>query len=73
MKGRDLEAVLLRKPLSYRIKRQKGSHRVMESEAGYPKILFTVHDGATVGPKYVERVLCKQVGLSEEDALAVLR
>ncbi|MCR6033529.1 addiction module toxin, HicA family [Nocardioides sp. zg-579] len=71
MKAKDLLAVLLREPLGYAIVRQKGSHRFLEAP-GRPRVLFSFHDGATVPPGLVRKVLVGTVGLSSEDALKLL-
>lgn len=44
MKARALLRVLMREPLSYRIVRQRGSHRRLESAMGFPPLLFAFHD-----------------------------
>lgn len=62
----------MRAPLSYRIKRQSGSHRTLESAAGYPEVRFSFHDGVTIPPGAVRKILTKDVGLSESDALNLL-
>lgn len=72
LKAGQLLAVLMRAPLNYRITRQRGSHRRLESSAGYPPLSFSYHEGATVPPGAVKKILTKDVGLSEEDALALL-
>lgn len=69
LKAPQMVAVLKRKPLRYRVDRQEGSHRKMRSEAGYPELLFSFHDRVTLGPGAVKKILCKDVGLSEENAL----
>lgn len=71
MKARDLLAVLTREPLSYEIVRQRGSHRRLKAH-GRPPITFAFHDRATVGPGAVRKVLCRDVGLGEDEALKLL-
>jgi predicted RNA binding protein YcfA (HicA-like mRNA interferase family) len=71
MKGRALLAVLLREPLAYEIVRQRGSHRRLKAP-GRPSITFAFHDGATVAPGVVRKVLCRDVGLGENEALKLL-
>jgi predicted RNA binding protein YcfA (HicA-like mRNA interferase family) len=71
MKARDLLAVLLRDPLNYEVVRQRGSHRRLKA-SGRPPITFSFHDRATVGPGAVKKVLCRDVGLGEEEALKLL-
>jgi predicted RNA binding protein YcfA (HicA-like mRNA interferase family) len=72
MRARRLLTVLARPPLSYRVVRQTGSHRRLESSAGYPPLTFAWHDGVTIAPGAVRKVLVKEVGLSAEDALRLL-
>lgn len=66
-------AVLQRAPLSYVVKRQKGSHRHLTSAAGYPDLLYSFHDQQEIRPRVVRDVLVKDVGLTEEAALEMLR
>lgn len=73
MKARELLRVLERHPLRYRARPgSKGSHRVLYSEAGYPSLLFAFHDGQTIPPGLVRKVLVKDVGLPVEEARALL-
>lgn len=73
MKVSELLRVLLRKPLEYEIERQKGSHRTMKSSNGYGQLLFSGHEGDEVGPTRVRKILVDQVGLSEEEAIKLIR
>ena len=69
MKARDLLSVLMREPLSD--DRQRGSHRRL-SAPGRPSITFAFHDRATVSPGLVRKVLCRDIGLAEVEALKLL-
>jgi predicted RNA binding protein YcfA (HicA-like mRNA interferase family) len=71
VKARALLRVLTREPLGYRVVRQSGSHRRMEA-TDRPPITFSFHDRQTIRPRTVKRVLCEQVGLSEDEALKLL-
>jgi predicted RNA binding protein YcfA (HicA-like mRNA interferase family) len=71
MKARELLAVLTREPLNYEIVRQRGSHRRLKAP-GRPPITFAFHDGATVAPGLVRKILCRDVGLGEDEALELL-
>lgn len=71
MKAPKLLRILRRSPLAYEVVRQSGSHRHMEAE-GRPKLLFAFHDSATVPTGMVRKVLCKDVGLTEAEALELL-
>ena len=73
MKARQLLAVLTRPPLRYQVVRQTGSHRRLKSVAGYPPLTFAWHDGVTIAPGMVRKVLIQQVGLSVEEALQCVR
>jgi len=73
LKARALLALLQRAPLAYRISRQNGSHRALESCSGYPKVGFSFHDRATISPGVVRKILVKDVGLAEEEALKLIR
>jgi hypothetical protein len=41
--------------------------------AGYPPLTFAWHDGATIAPDAVRKVLVRLVGLSDQEALECLR
>jgi predicted RNA binding protein YcfA (HicA-like mRNA interferase family) len=71
LKARALLRVLTREPLGYRVVRQSGSHRRLEAP-GRPPISFSFHDKQTIRPRTVKRILCDQVGLSEDEALGLL-
>jgi len=65
-------AVLMRAPLSYEITRQKGSHRKLEAP-GRPALLWSYHDSATVPPGVIRKYLVNEIGMSESDAMALLK
>ena len=71
LKARRLLAILMREPLGYRVVRQSGSHRTLAAP-GRPRVLFAFHDGRTLAPHDVRRVLVREVGLAESDALDLL-
>jgi predicted RNA binding protein YcfA (HicA-like mRNA interferase family) len=71
LKSKKLLRVLKAEPLEYRIVRQRGSHRKMEA-ANRPTIIFSFHDSQTIRPSTVKDILCNQVGLAEQEALALL-
>lgn len=68
----QLWRVLSREPLLYVVTRQRGSHRTLDSDAGYPKLHLAFHDSAELPPGLVRKVLVRDVGLSEEEALGLL-
>lgn len=71
MKARELRRILERPPLAYSRVRQEGSHTRLRS-ANYPELLFAFHDNQTLPPHLVKKILTKDVGLSVNDALALL-
>lgn len=71
MKGRSLERILLKAPLNYQVARQSGSHRRLVSP-DRPPLTFSYHDGDTVPPGVVRKILVKDVGLTESEALELL-
>ena len=71
MKARELLAILQRAPLGYTIVRQAGSHRTLAAEGRQP-VTFSFHDGQTIGPSLVRRILCQQVGLTDAEIDALL-
>lgn len=71
LKAKQLVRVLQAQPLGYRVVRQKGSHRKLEAP-DHPAIVFAFHDNQTIRPGTVKDILCNQVGLAEQEALALL-
>jgi predicted RNA binding protein YcfA (HicA-like mRNA interferase family) len=71
IKARNLRAILERKPLSYRVVRQNGSHRRLRS-SDYPALTFAFHDNATIPPWVVRKILLGDVGLAENEARKLL-
>lgn len=69
LKARRVLAILCREPLAYEVVRQQGSHRRLRSRNGYPPLTFSFHDGVTVPPRTLRKILVDDVGLSEPDAL----
>jgi predicted RNA binding protein YcfA (HicA-like mRNA interferase family) len=56
LKAKQLLAILERKSLGYRVVRQSGSHRRLESP-GRPPFTFAFHDKATIKPALVRKLL----------------
>jgi predicted RNA binding protein YcfA (HicA-like mRNA interferase family) len=56
-------AALLR--IGWRVKRQTGSHRVLE-RPGWPDVVFAFHDREEIGPRMLARI-AKATGLRPED------
>jgi len=71
LKGRALLAVLRRPPLAYEVERQRGSHRRLVSPT-YPPLVLSFHDRADIAPGLVRKVLCRDIGLDEDEALDLL-
>jgi predicted RNA binding protein YcfA (HicA-like mRNA interferase family) len=63
VKARHLLAALQR--IGWSIKRQSGSHRVLE-RAAWPDFVFAFHDNDEIGPRMLARV-AKRTGLDPED------
>jgi predicted RNA binding protein YcfA (HicA-like mRNA interferase family) len=72
LKARKFLALLKRKPLQYKVVRQSGSHRTLESPNGYPQIGLSYHDKDTVPPGVVRKYLLDHIGLGEEEAKDLL-
>jgi predicted RNA binding protein YcfA (HicA-like mRNA interferase family) len=72
MKAGRFLAVLTREPLGYKITRQRGSHRKLEA-AGRPVLLWSYHDSATVPPGVIRKYLVNLVGLTESEAMTLLK
>jgi predicted RNA binding protein YcfA (HicA-like mRNA interferase family) len=72
MKGRDLLAVLRRKPLNYKIVRQSGSHRTLRA-GGRPDLLFSFGNSTTIPPGLVRKILIQDIGLDPDEAHRILR
>ena len=71
LKGRELERLLRRAPLNYSVARQRGSHRRFVA-VGRPSLTFSYHDSVTIPPGVVRKILVKDVGLTEAQALELL-
>jgi predicted RNA binding protein YcfA (HicA-like mRNA interferase family) len=50
---------------SWTIKRQTGSHRILQ-RAGWPDFVFAFHDREEIGPRMLARI-AKRTGLAPED------
>ncbi len=72
MKAAAFERLLQRAPLNYVVTRQRGSHRRLVAD-GRPSLTFSYHEGATIPPRVVRKILVKDIGLNEPAALALLR
>jgi predicted RNA binding protein YcfA (HicA-like mRNA interferase family) len=72
MTGKEFGRLLQREPLSYSVTRTNGSHKTWESSAGYPTLHLAFHARHQVAPGLVRKILMKDVGLSAEEALAIL-
>ena len=71
LKARELRRVLEREPLGYSVERQQGSHATLKS-ARYPELHLAFHDGQTLAPGLVKKILVKDVGITEDAALALI-
>lgn len=57
--------------LGYTMTRSRGSHRVLEAP-GRPQLVLAYHSGQTFPPGLVRKILVKDVGLGEDEALRLL-
>jgi predicted RNA binding protein YcfA (HicA-like mRNA interferase family) len=62
---------ILERELGYVVDRTGGSHRIMVA-TGRPRLVFAYHKGQTVPPGVVRKILVKDVGLGESEALALV-
>ena len=63
---------ILERELGYVVDRNTpGSHQVMVAP-GRPRLVFAYHKGQTVPPGVVRKILVKDVGLGESEALALV-
>ena len=62
-RARRVLAALLK--AGWRIKRQRGSHRVLE-KPGQPNYVFAFHDREEIGPRMLARI-ARHTGLRPED------
>ncbi len=51
--------------IGWRVKRQSGSHRVLE-RPGWPDYVFAFHENEEIGPKMLARI-AKHTGLTPDD------
>lgn len=58
--------------LGYREERRSGSHRRLIAD-GRPPVTFAFHDRTTLPPGVVRDILVRQVGLTVDEALEVVR
>ena len=72
IKARELLRILQRKPLSCSIMRTRGSHRTLITPAG-GTFQYAHHDAKELSGHQVRKVLIDDLGLSEKEALEVLR
>jgi predicted RNA binding protein YcfA (HicA-like mRNA interferase family) len=62
---------LLERELGYELIRQTGSHRTMKAP-GRRTLHLAFHDNQTIAPGLLRKILVKDVGLSIDDAEALL-
>ena len=74
MKARQLLRILQRDPLNYVEvhQRRRGSHRLLRA-IGKKDVVFSFHDRITVPPRFVRSLLVTDIGLSEREAIQLLR
>ena len=62
-RARRVLAALLR--IGWRVKRQTGSHRILERD-GWADTVFAFHDDEEIGPRMLARI-AKRTGLTPDD------
>jgi predicted RNA binding protein YcfA (HicA-like mRNA interferase family) len=72
MRWPELSRVLTRAPLLYSVERTRGSHKTLRSSAGYPDLHLAFHDNAEIPGGLVKKILCGDVGLTEQQVRALL-
>ncbi len=72
LKWGKLRRILEREPLLYEVVRQKGSHPKLVSRNGYPDLFLAFHEGVEIPPGLVRKILTRDVGLTDEEATALL-
>jgi predicted RNA binding protein YcfA (HicA-like mRNA interferase family) len=71
LKAAQLLRVL--RSLGYEVQEHRGgSHRWLRAR-GRPDLRWAFHDGVTIGPVMVRRILVRDVGLDVDEALEVVR
>jgi len=75
MRGKQLLRKLAAAPLSYQPPSTgtSGSHTKLVSQNGYPALLLAFHDSQELAPGLIRKILVKDVGLTVEEALDILR
>jgi hypothetical protein len=77
MRWPQLERILTREPLNYRLERHKGrrpkggSHKKLVAD-GRPDLYMAFHDQAEIPGRTIRTILVDQVGLSEDEARALV-
>ena len=69
MKSSDLLRILQK--LGYEEDRRAGSHRRLKADGRQP-LTFAFHDGQTIPPGLVRKILIKDVGLNEQEIQEML-
>ena len=72
MKARELLRILQARPLSCLIMRTRGSHRTLRTPTGRT-FRYSYHDAKELSGHQVRDVLMDDLGLTEKEALEVLR
>lgn len=59
--------------MNYQVDRESGSHKVFKSPTpGRPPLYLAFHDDADIPPGLVRKIMVRDVGLTEADALDLL-
>lgn len=68
----QLRRVLEAPPLRYKVVSERGSHKKLQSDAGYPELRLAFHDNDDLPPGLVRKILVKDVGLPVEEARSLV-
>jgi predicted RNA binding protein YcfA (HicA-like mRNA interferase family) len=71
MRWPELRRILTRAPLSYSLTRQNGSHKTLKAD-GRPTLHLAFHDNAELPGGLIEKILTKDVGLSDDEVRGLL-
>ena len=72
MKARELRRILERAPLNYQVKRSRGGSHTVLTASGRPTLTWSFHDGQTLAPGLVRKILKRDIGLTDEEVIRQL-
>ena len=72
LKSKQFLKILMREPLNYSIVRIVGSHKTLSSVT-FPTISYSFHQNKEISGHVVKRILMKNIGLTQQQALEVIK